>query len=315
MPKGKERYKVDANPFTPAESIDPFQNPQAPKRRVEVDGFKKLDEIKKKIQEGRQRNVPVFVLVKGPQGAGRRSMEYAVLDLWRQMLNVEVNRFARVRAKAKSESESDLVREWIGDLVVRLNNFQGLPIDQGRIRDLESAVGLDNLLQMRLKLKMALPHIISEMSKAKPSPFEIGASFSEIRPKMLDEVCSIFDGLPKICILIFSQKDPPDPDLRIDIDCQIVDSELGPLSREDIATLIAARWGDVSKVPFSVEAVQDFYDAHKPHVGLILTRLSKLFDLMCAAHANEGGVWPDDETLFYDADQVRATLMQIETRI
>lgn len=312
MPQGKARYAVNTNPFAPGGSLDPFMNPDAAKARLAVDGFKKLDEIRQKMEAGRQQNIPVFVLISGPQGAGRSSMEYAALDMWRQISNVDVTRFARVRARAKNDSEADLLRDWLADLVVRLNNFEGLPVKADRISELESAVGLADVRQMRLKLKVALPHISNEMAKARPSGFEIGATFSEVRPKMVDEVCSIFEGLPKVCVLTFSPKDPPDPDLRIDTECHSIYSELGPLSPEDIAALVTARWGGDSKVPFSVEAVQEFYALRQPHVGLILARLYRLFERMCAAHANEGGVWPEDEAMFYGPDRVHATLEQIE---
>jgi hypothetical protein len=314
MAQGRARYGVGTNPFAPGGSLDPSQGHQAAKALVLVDGFRKLTEIRQKMEIGRQRNLPLFVLVSGPAGAGRSSMEYAVLDLWREISRVETSRFARVHAKAKTDSEVDLVRDWLADLVLRLTQLEGLPVDERRIEELESAVGLPDLSQMRLKVKKALPRISTEMSKAKPTPFEIGASFTEVRSRMVEGVCSIFEGLPKLCILTFSEKDPPDPDLRIETECHRVHTELGPLSREDLGTLIEARWG-AGRIPFSVEAVQDYYTPRKQHVGLVLSRLYQLFERMCAAHADHGGIWPADEALFYGPDRVRATLEQIETGI
>jgi hypothetical protein len=228
------------------------------------------------------------------------------------MSNVEPRRFAQVRAKASSESEDDLLRDWAGQLAAKLQAFRGLPAVE-LITEINSAIAISNLIQLKARIQSLLPRVFEEMlERARPAPYGIGACFVDVRQKMVDNICSLFQDTPKICVITASEREPFGRDLQLDTEGLSVGIELGPLSLEEIGLLSAHRWGNKTEVPFEVAAVQEFFKGRNSYVGVVLARLASLFEAMCNANEREGGSWPDDRSLYFESGQVTATLLWIE---
>lgn len=314
MAQGRDRYGVASNPFTLG-PLDPFKNSAAADARLLVDGFKQLADIRTAIGLGREQGIPVFIFVTGPKGAGRRSLEHAIFQVWCEISKVDLKRFAQVRVKADNESELDLLQAWVGQLAAKLQGFRGLPSVE-LIDQINSAISISSLVQLKAKIQSLLPMVYDEMlEKAKPTAYGIGACFVEVRRKMVDGICSLFQDTPRVCVVTASEREPFGRDLRLDMEGLSVYSELGPLSREEITDLALQRWGKKSEIPFDISAVENFFKGRNSYVGVVLSRLFSLFERMSAAHAGEGGIWPDDRTVYYGPDQVKATLDQIERGI
>jgi hypothetical protein len=313
-------YGLTMSPFE-VRALDPLQNPADLASVSQVDGWRHLTDAENLIGQRVAADKPVYFIVAGASSTGRSSVANYLVHLWARAWGVSSDAVVvHTRDPGPGGGVYDAgtqIMEWAQDLLFSDKQLDLTLSTQQLLTDLEATS--KNLLFAQSLRAVDEELRRPEAGSGKGSRYLAAILEHGKGDDLMLKVRECFKGTRAI-VIVTVDRSHDNANLLSQVDQGVLSGaglriNVGPISGEDVKTLIEHRWSAVCPGvlnPFDLTAAAGVFNSARP-IARVVDLLERM--LWIRQHLHRGKPWPAERSLGFDRDQMAGLLQQLDTTV